>query len=169
MAISTQSTLRGCSQRWGSGAGAPAPVPPPALSFHPLFTPRAVAREAGGGWCSLSSSSSRSPPSSLSSCSPAALLIVVSFSHPLLVVVLFPIISPRRFGPPIPPSALSFPHSRTPYSPREQSLTAVVGGAGCWRRRGCPCRGCPHPTPAIHPASSCSQAWDWAWSVLGVS
>jgi hypothetical protein len=35
-----------------------------------------------------------------------------------------------------------------------------------WPRGGCPCRGCPHPTPVIHPASSCSQAWDSGSSVV---
>jgi hypothetical protein len=137
MAVSTQSTLRECSQRWELGAGAPAPVPPPVLSFHPLSTPRAVAREAGGGWCSPSSSSSRSPPSSLSSRSPAPSSSSFRSPAPLLVLVLFPIISPHRFGPPVPPSALSFPHSCTPYS-RWWWGVLVVGGvvAGCWCRGG---------------------------------
>jgi hypothetical protein len=114
MAVSTQSTLRECSQRWGSGAGAPTPVPSPALSFHPLSTPRAVAREARGALCR---------PRHLVLPPPPCRHLV---SHHF----------PSSFRIPVPPSALSFPHSRTPYSPREQSFTAVEGGAGCWRRRG---------------------------------
>jgi hypothetical protein len=79
------------------------------------------------------------PPSSSSFRSPA----------PLLVLVLFPIISPHRFGPPVPPSVLSFPHSCTPYSPTSSrsrrwwgvlvvggivALVVGVGGPG-WRVR----------------------------------
>ena len=121
MAVSTQSTLRECSQRWGSGAGAPAPVRSPALSFHPLLTlcrPRRLVL----------------PP-------PHRRLDLLPPPRPRLVSHHFP----SSFRTPVPPSALSFPHSRTPYSPREQSLTAVVGGAGCWRRRGAGrwCRGGP--------------------------
>jgi hypothetical protein len=45
------------------------PVHPPALLFHPLSTPQAVAHGARGGWCSLS-------------CSPLLLLLLlVLFPH----------------------------------------------------------------------------------------
>jgi hypothetical protein len=85
-----------CSWRWRGVVPVPArlvppfaissPVPPPASSFHPLSTPRAVARGARGGWCSPS----RSP-----------LLL-------LLLVVLFP------HRPPVPPPASSFHPLSTP-------------------------------------------------------
>jgi hypothetical protein len=85
-----------CSWRWRGVVPVPArlvppfaissPVPPPASSFHPLSTPRAVARGARGGWCSPSHS---------------PLLL-------LLIVVLFP------HRPPVPPPASSFHPLSTP-------------------------------------------------------
>jgi hypothetical protein len=66
-------------------------------------------------------------------------------------------------------SALRLPcRSRTPYSPREQLLTAVVGGAGCRRCCGVG-HGWSYPvcrSPVViplfslfHPMSSCLQGW----------
>jgi hypothetical protein len=85
-----------CSWRWRGVVPVPArlvppfaissPVPPPASSFHPLSTPRAVARGARGGWCSP--------------------------SHSLLLLLLLVVLFPHR--PPVPPPASSFHPLSTP-------------------------------------------------------
>jgi hypothetical protein len=140
---STIHPMSRCSWRWRGVVPIPArlvppftissPVPPPASSFHPLSTPRAVARGARGGWCSL------------------------SHSLLLLLLILFP---PR---PPIPPPASSCHPLSTPRavargarggwcSPSRSPLLLLLLVVLFLHR---PPSSIIFP-PTIHPTSSCS-------------
>lgn len=119
----------------------PSCPPLPSSSLHPQSTPRAVAHEAGGGWCVVPSSSSAGPVTPFPPCE--QVLAAADGGAVLVAVVIVVVVVPL----PVPLV------SAGPFS----SSLAEWQGAGCLADGGR-----PHPrplAPAIHLASSGSQGW----------